>query len=62
MNEIAKNFIGGTWVEGSKVAEDINPSDTNEVVVRFVQADAAQARGAIAAAKDAFPAWSRSAI
>ncbi len=62
MEEIAKNFVGGEWVEGARVAEDINPSDTDDVVGRFVQADAKQAEAAIAAAKDAFPAWSRSGI
>jgi aldehyde dehydrogenase (NAD+) len=62
MNEIAKNFVGGEWVEGARVAEDINPSNTDDVVVRFVQADARQAEAAIKAAKDAFPAWSRSGI
>ena len=33
MNEIAKNFVGGEWVEGARVAEDINPSNTDDVVV-----------------------------
>ena len=46
MEEIAKNFVGGEWVEGARVAEDINPSDTDDVVGRFVQADAKQAEAA----------------
>ena len=60
MNEIAKNFVGGEWVQGAQVVDDINPSNTEEVVGRFVHADAAQAQAAIEAARDAFPAWSRS--
>jgi alpha-ketoglutaric semialdehyde dehydrogenase len=62
MTEISRNYIGGDWVEGPHVSEDINPSNTDDVVGRFVHADAAQAQTAIAAAKDAFPAWSRSGI
>src|SRR5215204_5492812 len=62
MTEVSRNYIGGDWVEGPHVAEDINPSNTDDVVGRFVHADAAQAQAAIAAAKDAFPAWSRSGI
>src|SRR3954463_11800975 len=62
MTEISRNYIGGDWVEGPHVTEDINPSNTDDVVGRFVHADAAQAQVAIAAAKDAFPAWSRSGI
>jgi alpha-ketoglutaric semialdehyde dehydrogenase len=62
MNEISRNYVGGTWVEAPGVTEDVNPSNTGDVVGRFVQADAAQAQTAIAAAKDAFPAWSRSGI
>ena len=62
MIEVSRNYIGGDWVEGPQVSEDINPSNTDDVVGRFVHADAAQAQVAIVAAKDAFPAWSRSGI
>src|SRR5215203_4630867 len=62
MTEVSRNYIGGDWVEGPHVAEDLNPSNTDDVIGRFVHADAAQAQAAIAAAKDAFPPWSRSGI
>src|SRR4051812_28457963 len=62
MTEISRNYIGGDWVEGPHVSEGINPSNTDDVVGPFVHADAAQAQTAIAAAQDAFPAWSRSGI
>ncbi|WP_207486026.1 aldehyde dehydrogenase family protein [Arenibaculum pallidiluteum] len=58
----AKNHIGGEWVEGARNVPDLNPSNTNDVVGEFPQADAAQVEQAIAAARDAFPAWSRSSI
>lgn len=52
-----KNLIGGEWVEGPRVSRNINPSDTRDLVGEFAQADAAQARQAIAAAAQAQPAW-----
>src|SRR5215475_15323115 len=57
---VNKNLIRGAWLDGASVTEDINPSNTSDVVGRFVQGDAAQVKAAVAAAKDAFPAWSRS--
>jgi len=58
----AKNFIGGEWVSGAEASADINPSNTGDVVGEFARAGAAEAEAAIAAAYDAFPAWSRSSI
>ncbi len=55
-----KNLIGGQWVDGAKASRNINPSDTRDVVGEYAQADAQQARAAIAAAHSAFPAWSQS--
>jgi len=62
LSQVHKNYVAGAWVDGAKIAEDINPSDTNEVVGRYVHGDAAQTNAAVAAAKDAFPAWSRSTV
>lgn len=55
-----KNLINGQWVEGPGAIRNINPSDTRDVIGEYAQADAAQARQAIAAAHAAFPAWSQS--
>lgn len=55
-----KNLINGQWVEGPGAIRNINPSDTRDVIGEYAQADAAQARQAIAAAHAAFPAWSLS--
>src|SRR6476620_8972321 len=60
MNAILKNFVGGEWVDGSGITRDVNPSNTNDVVGEYAKADKAQTEKAIAAAKAAFPAWSRS--
>jgi aldehyde dehydrogenase (NAD+) len=60
--EAAGNFIAGEWLQATDAARDINPSNTADVVGLFARADATAAARAIAAAKDAFPAWSRSGI
>src|SRR5580704_14254186 len=54
-----QNFIGGEWVDGSTVTRDINPSNTNDLVGEYAQADAVQTNAAIEAAHAAFPAWAR---
>jgi acyl-CoA reductase-like NAD-dependent aldehyde dehydrogenase len=62
MTELHRNLIGGEWVEGESQVENINPSNTGEVVGVYAKASKADADRAIAAAKAAFPAWSRSGI
>lgn len=62
MEAVAKNFIAGEWVGGNQTTEDINPSNTHDVVGRFAHADAGDTKRAIAAAKLVFPAWSRGGI
>ncbi len=62
MSELHCNLVDGEWVEGDEVSENINPSNTDEVVGRYARASKADAERAIAAAKAARPAWSRSGI
>ncbi|MDQ6437918.1 aldehyde dehydrogenase family protein [Mesorhizobium sp. LHD-90] len=59
MSELHGNLIDGEWVKGDAVP-NINPSDTNDVVGDYARATKADALAAIAAAKAAFPKWSRS--
>jgi len=61
MTELHKNLINGEWVGGDGV-DNINPSNTNEVVGVYARASQQDTLDAIAAAKAAFPAWSRSGI
>jgi acyl-CoA reductase-like NAD-dependent aldehyde dehydrogenase len=61
MSELHKNLINGEWV-GSDGVENINPSNLSEVVGVYARATAEETKQAIAAAKAAFPAWSRSGI
>jgi aldehyde dehydrogenase (NAD+) len=58
---IYQNLIAGEWV-GAEAVENINPSDTKEVVGLYASGSVEDTRNAIAAAKAAFPAWSRSGI
>ena len=58
----AQNFIAGAWSKSAGQKPDVNPSNTNDVIGEFPQAAAGDVESAIAAAKAAFPAWSRSSI
>jgi RHH-type proline utilization regulon transcriptional repressor/proline dehydrogenase/delta 1-pyrroline-5-carboxylate dehydrogenase len=49
--------INGRGVESGAWLESINPSHRSQVIGRCARASAAQARQAIEAARDAFPAW-----
>src|SRR5256884_3096772 len=54
------NLIDGEWLSDGARAPNVNPSDTKDIVGEAVRGTRAQAEAAIAAAKAAFPAWSRS--
>ena len=56
MAELHKNLIDGEWV-GTDGVENINPSNTAEVVGLYARASVGETKQAIAAAKAAFPAW-----
>ncbi|QRM57830.1 aldehyde dehydrogenase family protein [Sinorhizobium sp. BG8] len=56
-----KNLIAGEWVTGDASA-NINPSNTNDVVGEYARGSVEDTKAAIAAAKAALPAWSRSPI
>ncbi len=60
MTKLHKNYIAGEWTGAGDVNRNINPSNTEEVVGQFARAGRQEAENAIAAAKAAFPAWSRS--
>ena len=52
-----RNLIGGTWVEGVSASRNLNPSNTDDVVGEYAQADPAQVEAAIAEARAAFAGW-----
>ncbi|MGB6308171.1 MAG: aldehyde dehydrogenase family protein [Steroidobacteraceae bacterium] len=55
---IHQNFIAGEWRAGADVSRNINPSDTRDVVGEYARGSASDANAAVAAAAQAFPAWS----
>jgi aldehyde dehydrogenase (NAD+) len=61
MEDLHKNLIDGEWVGGDGIP-NINPSNTDEVVGLYARATLDDTHRAIAAAKAAFPSWSRSGL
>ena len=63
MQTITKHFINGEFVEshGTAVVEVHNPTN-NDLIGRVTMGDAVDAERAIASAKAAFPAWSRTTL
>ncbi len=57
---LLQNFINGKWVESSspEQMQDVNPANTREVLCASPLSAADEARAAVAAAKNAFFAWS----
>ncbi len=62
MPDMHSNLIGGEWVAGTAATANRNPSDVRDVIGEYAQADVAQTRAAIAAAKQAFPGWATGSI
>jgi alpha-ketoglutaric semialdehyde dehydrogenase len=53
------HFIGGEWTGADGALESLNPSNTGDVVARFPAGGAEDVDRAVAAAAQAFPAWSQ---
>ena len=62
MKKTKRNFIGGEWLEGANAADNINPSDTSDIIGEYAHASAAQTQQAIDAAYQASAAWGNSSI
>ena len=57
-----QNFVAGRWIDGAEAQDNVNPSNTGDIVGAYARASREDALDAIAAARAAFPAWSRSGI
>jgi aldehyde dehydrogenase (NAD+) len=57
-----QNYIAGQWIDGANWTPNRNPSDLNDVIGEYAQADADQTKAAVAAAANAFPAWAAGSI
>ncbi len=55
---LRNNFIAGEWVRGDDGIENVNPSDTRDIIDLYAVAGAKQVKDAIDAAASALPAWS----
>jgi acyl-CoA reductase-like NAD-dependent aldehyde dehydrogenase len=58
--ELHRLFIGGEWVDGAAIADNINPSDINDCVGRYAQGGVPHIQAAVAAARGASSAWGSS--
>jgi acyl-CoA reductase-like NAD-dependent aldehyde dehydrogenase len=52
-----RSYIDGTWRDGVRLSDDLNPAHPQEILARVSLADAALAGEALRAARAAFPAW-----
>lgn len=59
MAQPLRNYVAGEWRESGATAENINPSDTGDVVSVHAVATRDDVKAAVAAAREAFPEWSR---
>jgi aldehyde dehydrogenase (NAD+) len=59
--DIYRNYINGQWVESvsEKTLNNVNPANTDDVLGVVRQCVRAEARAAVEAAAQAFPAWRR---
>ena len=57
-----QNYIGGEWTDSADTLENINPSDTSDIIGRFAQATAAQLDDAVSAAQSAQKTWATAGL
>lgn len=62
MSQGKLNFVAGEWVSGSGDIENINPSDTRDVIGNYAQASLQQVDDAIEAAHIAQSRWAQSGL
>ncbi len=56
------NLIGGEWRDSANAVENINPSNTGEIVGLYAKAEPRDVGAAIDAAKQAAPEWAQSGV
>lgn len=61
-DEINCNLINGAWVSGSTRSENRNPSNTDDLIGLYAQANEAQVDEAAEAARRALPDWASAGI
>lgn len=58
MTKTFDNLIDGAWISAPTRSVNLNPSDLDDVVGEYAQADLNQTEVAVVAARRAFPSWS----
>jgi aldehyde dehydrogenase (NAD+) len=61
-NKNFSNYIGGEWIETADTIENINPSDTSDIIGHYASASPEEALQAVDAAKEGFESWSQSGL
>ena len=56
-----KNLINGEWTDSSsnKTFQSVNPADRNDILGNFQASTEEDAKNAVDAAANAFPAWAK---
>ena len=62
MSNLSNNFIAGDWVKGSSSISNINPSDTNDVIGEYAQANNAQLEDALNSSQIAQKQWAATGL
>lgn len=57
MSQSYGNFIDGSWQAGKAALQNVNPSDTRDLIGLYASASEDEMRQAVAAARNAFPRW-----
>jgi len=57
MHGALRSYVGGSWLDGGRASQDLNPAHPSEPVSDVLQADPSVASAAVEAAATAFPAW-----
>ena len=62
MTQSYRNYIANEWVAGESEIDNINPSDTSDIIGRYAQAGANQLSDVLAAAQSGAEAWGKSGL
>lgn len=62
MSDVFKNYINAQWVVGEKAVQNINPSDTSDIIGEYAQATPEQVKQALAAAKAGQAEWAKTGL
>ena len=57
VENIGAHYIDGNWVEDNEHSQNINPSNTADIVGRFARGDSSRVDQAVASAVGAQPGW-----